>query len=336
MHIVIVIDSNRAFLKQCMVMLYGLCTHHTNPWILHIIHTPEAKDIFTTKWELLSHFVGTTQVTLQYYEVNFQRIQDLWLHTYNDLPLTTYFRLLIPALLDPSINRCIYMDGDMLVRGSIDTLWNLPMSDDQWIAGVMTNVLTSYMANIHATQYINAGMIVINLNAWRTHYLGNQIIEFIAQHPQWLEWSQNIMGDQCWINALCQWHILPVDPLWNATPLWRNPDYIDNNEIRKIVWYSDIQIRQAQQQPTIIHFAWSKKPASWMSFHPWKLEYYRMLFATGLIDWTDFIKAMIHIITYPLRIDRPIYQGLQQIRRFIYHQSSQSKKEVLKSTYYQT
>ena len=58
------------------------------------------------------------------------------------------------------------------------------MEENDRVAGVMTNVLTTFMENLGVDRYINAGVIIINLKARRTHTISRQIIDFIVQYPQ--------------------------------------------------------------------------------------------------------------------------------------------------------
>lgn len=313
MHLCIAVDSNPWYLKQCGVMLFSLLKNNqAHQIILHVIHTPDAKPLFEQQRDMLSNFIGTTHVTLQFYSVDFAVIQQLWLPFYNNLPLTTYFRLLLPKLLDQTITKCIYLDTDMIIRKSIVELYALDLGEDRWVAGVMTNVLKTYMQNIWVERYVNAWVLLINLHARRTHNIASNCIDFIVQYPKGLQWLQPIMGDQCAINYICRDHILTLDPLWNVTPMRYNSDFWVLNF--ELLWYTDNQIQQAQLDPAILHFAWIRKPCDWISFHPWKFEYYRYLFSSGLVSMQDFLKFAMHILTYPLKSNWRLYQRLRRLR----------------------
>jgi lipopolysaccharide biosynthesis glycosyltransferase len=318
-HIAIAIDANPGFLQQTGVMLFSLIKHNTDAITLHILHTPEAKEAFQIQRELISHFVGTTEVTLQYYEVSWKSIKSLGLTFYNNLPLTTYFRLLLPKILAEDIEVCLYLDGDMLIRGSIDPLFSLTASTDWRVAAVMTNVLTTYMDNLNLSRYFNAGVLLMNLKAWRNNNVSSNIINFIVQYPNGLKGTQPIMGDQCGINYVCNTHISVLEPIWNTTPLWFNPDYMDKPLAEQLSYfgYDNNQILQAQQNPIILHFAGINKPCNWICVHPRKMEYYRYLFESGLIKKIDFVKVVWHMLTYPLRMDRKLFQLIKKLRNIV-------------------
>ena len=113
------------------------------------------------------------------------------------------------------------------------------------------------------------------------------------------------MGEQCGINYVCNEHISVLEPIWNTTPLWFNPDYMNKLPAEQLAYfgYTSDQILQAQTNPVILHFAGTNTPCDWICVHPWKMEYYRYLFESGLIKPIDFAKVIWHTITYPLRMD---------------------------------
>ena len=300
-------------------MLFSLLRHNADAITLHILHTPEAKELFQLQRELISNFAATTEVALQYYEVTWESIKNMGLTLYNNLPLTTYFRLLIPKILAEDIEVCLYLDGDMLIRGSIDPLFSLAATPEWRAAAVMTNVLQSHMENLSLTRYFNAGVLLMNLKAWRNNNVSANIINFIVQYPNGLKGTQPIMGDQCGINYVCNEHISVLEPIWNTTPLWFNPDYMNKVPAEQLTYfgYSSDQIVQAQTNPIILHFAGTNKPSNWICVHPWKMEYYRYLFESGLITQIDFLKAIWHMLTYPLRMDGKLFPLIKELRNIV-------------------
>jgi lipopolysaccharide biosynthesis glycosyltransferase len=44
------------------------------------------------------------------------------------ISIATYFRLLIPSLLPPILNKVIVLDADILINGPLDSLWATEMA----------------------------------------------------------------------------------------------------------------------------------------------------------------------------------------------------------------
>lgn len=314
-HIVIAVDQNKNYLKQCFVMLYSLCFHNQEWSInIHVFHTKEAKELFQVQREYISHFVWTTHVVLEYYEVDWATVEKMWLPIYNNLPLTTYFRLLAPSLLSEDIERCLYLDTDTLIRWPIDALYEVNFTSDDYLAWVMTNMLSSYMLNIDAFKYFNAWVLVFNLKKRRELKLADLVISFISQYPSGLHGTQPIMGDQCWINYVCSNHIVAVEPKWNCTPIWFKPSEISTFP-KDVLWYSDTQLKESISNPIILHFAWTQKPCDRFSIHPKKLIYYRYVLHAGLFSFTDLCKFVFHCFTYMINTDTRLYAILRGLKQ---------------------
>lgn len=316
MHIVIATDANAHYMKQCFVMLYSMLRYNQNVSItLHVLLTLDAKAVFQEKRDYLSNFVWTTNVELRFYEVSRKSIEEKWCRIYNNLPLTTYFRLFIPYLLDWSIDKCIYLDTDLLIRGSLRDFYELELSDDYRVAGVKTNILTQYMSNIDVSDYINAGVLLMNLTQRRKYNLSDQIIQFINKYPRGIHELQPIMWDQCGINAMCFWYIYFVHLKRNCTPFWFNTPML--SEFTWSLGYSGEDIVSAKLNPVILHFAWTRKPCDRVSTHPRKLVYYRYLVSSWLFDFRDLCKFVIHVITYPFCSSFLSYRIIRQLKHSI-------------------
>ena len=85
----------------------------------------------------------------------------------------TYYRLLADKLL-PGISRVLWLDSDLIVRGDISELYDIELGGN--IAAccgygpAMLPVMTENAARIGMKQpenYFNAGVILLDLNAWR-------------------------------------------------------------------------------------------------------------------------------------------------------------------------
>jgi lipopolysaccharide biosynthesis glycosyltransferase len=108
------------------------------------------------------------------------------------LSVGTLFRLLIPDVL--TVDRVIYMDSDIIVNLDIRELWDIPL-EDRSLAGVLDRVDMKPLRRFSATAlkfaligcdrmtYINAGVLLMNLNRIRKKYnLAAQSAEWFDKH----------------------------------------------------------------------------------------------------------------------------------------------------------
>ena len=96
-----------------------------------------------------------------------------WKKTY-----TVYFKLLIPIIF-PDFERVIYLDSDTLIFKDLSEMFNLPFNDN-YILGYPFH--TPWMVTInhkHPKIYINAGVLLININKIRRDNKDFELIDFI-------------------------------------------------------------------------------------------------------------------------------------------------------------
>lgn len=129
----------------------------------------------------------------------------------------------------PYLDRILTIDNDTIVRENISELWDLDMRN-YYIAGC-----TEFQKTTPNFTYINMGVAMINLAAWRENHLDEQLVQDLNTY--YFE-----EAEQTAINRICQGHILVLDSMYNR-----------NN-------YTDLHIGKEK----IIHYAaikgWQKFP----------------------------------------------------------------------------
>ena len=135
--------------------------------------------------------------------------------------IATYYRLFIASLF-PQYDKIIYLDCDLVVLGDISKLYHTELADS-----ILGGVTDQYVQNttefrryakialgLNPDRYINAGVLVINLDAYRKNHIEDKFIELITKYDFDL-----LDPDQAYLNYLCQdkIHILPNG--WNKEPL---------------------------------------------------------------------------------------------------------------------
>lgn len=83
-------------------------------------------------------------------------------------------RLLVDKLLPEDIDRILYLDGDTLVLGSLESLWKLDMGNCSIGMGPESTVDAGRreFLGLGKQMYCNAGVLLINLEKWRERKLG--------------------------------------------------------------------------------------------------------------------------------------------------------------------
>lgn len=165
------------------------------------------------------------------------------------ITLATYYRLKLPALL-PDVSRVIYLDCDMVVMASLWDLFNRNLNGCP-IAGV--HDIKGKRVRENST-YINAGMLIIDLDKTRELNLETEFLNWTKQHIETIK-----VGDQEIINEVCKNNIYILDDKWNV----QSSNFTNRSSYTKY--------------PKIIHYTSKSKPWHFGSFSYHRNLYFKYL-----------------------------------------------------------
>lgn len=263
-------DDNYA--KYMGISMYSLFEHNTafeniEVFVLDCGITAENKEKLTAvagQWQRHIHFLDMSEA-----------VKSLDLHMgAKKIAIASYARLFIGSLLPEYCPRVLYIDCDTLVCDSLLPLWETAF-DDALIAGAQDTV-DSYFLDViglpRSIRYINAGILLINLNAWREEKLQAQFMALIEK------FGGNVPHhDQGTINAVCKERRKIVPVRYNVTA---NLYSFSAQTIRKIYflneYYTQEELTAALEKPAIVHFTTGLLGRPWeeKSTHPQKQAFW--------------------------------------------------------------
>jgi lipopolysaccharide biosynthesis glycosyltransferase len=197
--------------------------------------------------------------------------------------LAPYYRLFLAKLLPPEIERAIYLDCDLVVKDDLKELWVQDFKDnyvlavqDMWVPYVSSVAGVPYdKLGISAnSKYFNSGVLVINIKKWRSDDITTKAIEYLKTYQQDIR-----AHDQDVLNGLFAGHWGEIEPRWNLTPA-----IIDLFPSWQESPFSEEVYRRLIDNPSIIHFATSRKP--WNSRHTlFKEAFFEYVDRTAWSGW---------------------------------------------------
>lgn len=156
--------------------------------------------------------------------------------------LTTYYRLILPKAF-PTVNKAIYLDSDIVVRGDISKLLEMDMGDN--LVGAVPDASVQIFKEfitycegaleIPHEKYFNAGVLMMNLKKMREFKFESKVAELVKKV------SFKVAQDQDLLNVICKDRVLYLPREWNVMPLGEkveNPCLIHYNLILK-PWKQD-------------------------------------------------------------------------------------------------
>lgn len=153
-----------------------------------------------------------------------------------------FYRLLLPYILDTSIEKILWLDADIIVCGSIDSLYDTDMGQNYLCAAPDDGGEQSAkrLGLPPGQRYFNSGLLLMNLPAIRRDFSQRRILSFFSENQETLPY-----GDQDTLNCLMGHNVLLVD------------ESIYNNQAH-LRW-------RVSKNARVIHFI--------MSIKPWKVYY---------------------------------------------------------------
>ncbi|HTJ67942.1 MAG TPA: glycosyltransferase [Actinospica sp.] len=187
-----------------------------------------------------------------------------------------YFRCLVGSLFPADVRRCIYLDGDTLVRGDLYDLW---MTD---LEGAPIGAALDYflprtgdaispwreLSLDPDALYFNSGVMVIDLGAWRAAEVGKRVLGICIDHRAHLfaqgKWPQH---DQFGLNAVFHGVWKRISQEWN---------YLSE---------------MPPCEPRVVHYCGGGKPNSPTCQEAFSEWFYEMLGTTPWRSWRPPVRA---------------------------------------------
>ena len=199
----------------------------------------------------------------------------------------TYFRFFIGDLLPQSVKSAIYLDADLIIRGDLAELL-----EQQFDSGIVLAVPDAYAEYFHiprltkttfsdtipineSSRYFNAGLLVIDVEAWRAKRIGQKAFEVAVTHKDAL-----LFHDQDALNIVLAGHWKALHPIWNFHEL---PQLIRPWETRP---YTRHELKRIFLSPKVVHFVSREKPWSPICHHFYYAPvFYNVLSRTQWAGW---------------------------------------------------
>ena len=163
----------------------------------------------------------------------------------------TYYRLLISDILPESVHRLLYLDPDIVINKDLSEFYNLDMQGNAVAAGthlfgIMEKGNLARLGMKKTSRYINAGVLLIDLDEWRKTVTLQQIFDFISANIKKL-----LLADQDVINVMFEDKMLYIDErLYN----------LDEKTFSSYFRKKAINLDWVRKNTVIIHFNGKHKP----------------------------------------------------------------------------
>ena len=211
------------------------------------------------------------------------------------------FARMMAAEILPELNRCLYLDGDILVNDDISKLWKMqddPDFEDCYLAACPDLSLQNGSGEFYVEHrrllntenlenYFNSGILIMNLEKIRRDRLLDQFLSLADKGY--------LFGDQDILYTVCRKHVKMLPVRWNLYP-----GNIDDESIMRLGCTEEDKADLKTGRAAILHFAGKDKPwnlVETLSEQKW-YDCVLRLPETGLTDaWKEKLKTVYHPCT---------------------------------------
>jgi len=207
------------------VMIYSVCVNNQDSDITFHIVTDKVSAKNKKKMEdTVSEYPGKAIV---FYDAEKIDISDIpTMEKGSRLSIATYYRLFLTEILPSTIQKVIYLDGDIIIRQSLKSFWNIDLGEMAIAAAPDAHCdIVSYYERLGypiEKGYFNAGVLLVNLDYWRKNHLLHLFKDYMKQHA-----SQIVYHDQDVLNYVLQDSKKELHIKYNFQQgfLWRKKQY---------------------------------------------------------------------------------------------------------------
>lgn len=247
-------------------------------------------------------------------------------------PIAGYYRLLISQMIN--VEKILYLDCDTLILKSLQSLWDIDVSNKA-VAGVMDtvqNFLATGVGMNNNSNYINAGVMLLNLEYWRKHDSEKSIRDFFDRYN-----GKVPHHDQGIVNGVFDGKIEIIDPKYNTMSQFFLFDSKQLKRIYKIKdFYSKDILKKATDEPVIIHYLnkFYGRPWEVECIHPYTYKYdeisskYNIVIEKRQSSLTSRIKIRKYLYKYAPFILYLLYERVMDLRRERVFYTIYEKKEL--------
>ena len=217
----------------------------------------------------------TDLVSLFFHRISMEQLRDCPIRPQDHVSLVTYFRILLPVIIPDDVKKILYVDGDILCLNKIIDLYYEDITDFSMAASLDSQCENTtrkeHLGLDSHFYYFGAGVLLVNLEYWRTHNVHIKVLEYIQRNPEKCVWH-----DQDALNAILKGTIKQLDFRYNF--------YETFFKIKAKSCMSDTLwqiVLRDRENICFLHYSQTEKPWFFECTHPlrrlWR-AYYKKIF----------------------------------------------------------
>ena len=267
MRIDITCSTDENYAQHCLAMLCSLYDNNKAHDVYSHILINELEEETKKEFFKLSNRYGNTT---KFYSINNDILKNVNRRENSPVSIATYYRVMLPELLDTSIKKVFYLDCDVIVLKDISELFNINL-DGFGVAAIKDPTpANNYHRSIMGLQLDDrafcAGVMMINLEYWRENNAQQALLDYSNTKQK-----KVVLEDQDALNYVFRRHWFKLPYKFGKTPFSIYPAEQETKMADALEFAYD---------PAIIHYASGNKP--WLDvWVPYRKYYWKYVDLSG-------------------------------------------------------
>ena len=204
-----------------------------------------SNDIVDINKKKIDKLKNIKDFNIEYIKIDNSRFENIVKSSQAHITNETNYRFIISSL-KPELDKCLFLDADLIADKDITELYNINI-DDFYMGAVADqlplteNCWAKRLDLAKNYRYVNTGVILVNLKKWREENIENKLFENVIKYANLLQFP-----DQDTLNITLQDKVKNISHIYNAMPV---QNYLVGEEKK-----------EAFDEPVIIHWAGYRKP----------------------------------------------------------------------------
>ncbi len=241
------LNNNAA--RTAGVSIVSICENNKDKkFVFHLL----CNDITTENIDKFASIAKKYEVNINMYFLDIKK--PIWskLSTNSNIPLPTWYRMFFPYIIT-DCNHLLYLDTDVICINDISDIFSLRLGKN--IVAVIPDVepmqsKRTKALNLVEYKYFNAGVMLIDLQNWSEHDIGNKLFTVVDEEKDSL-----LALDQDALNIVFskEPHIY-MDQKYNSIELWKDKDAKEKLNGIKLIHFA------SHPKPWSILWQYEKRP----------------------------------------------------------------------------
>ena len=234
----IIISVNDKFVDAAESMLLSLRNNYAGEIVVYLLNHSLNKEVVAEMVSFLKEKCDIELVSIAIGETIFDDFPPFFQERYT---IEIFYRIMAPYLLDESVERALWLDADIIIKGDMETLYHKdfdgkslvacrdecedhPMEVKEWKQRL--DICDSHI-------YFNSGVLLMDFRRIRSKFTMEEVLTTCEKLKDRL-----FMSDQDILNVLFQNDVLYVDAReYNISPLCYRKEFLEGYGDVKIIHY---------------------------------------------------------------------------------------------------